>query len=267
MINLLKGIIIGIGKIIPGVSGAMIAMTFGVYDKSIDYINNYKYKKKESIKYLFPIILGVFLSIIIFSKIINYTINKYYLYTMMLFIGLIISDIPKLFLNIKIKDYYIILISFIIMLIISITNINNNYIIKNNYKDIIIFFLSGILEAIGTIIPGVSSSGLLLIIGTYNEIIKVISNITNINNIMYNIKILIPFIMGLVLGIILCIKIIDILLKKYKNKTYSLILGILISTIILLIIKVFNYKYTILELIIGLTFLVIGILIPNIIEK
>lgn len=267
MINLLKGIIIGIGKIIPGVSGAMIAMTFGVYDKSIDYINNYKYKKKESIKYLFPIILGVFLSIILFSKIINYTINIYYLYTMMLFIGLIISDIPKIFLNIKIKDYYIILISFIIMLIISITNINNNYIVKNNYKDIIVFFLSGIAEAIGTIIPGVSSSGLLLVIGTYNEIIKVIGNITNINIIIYNIKILMPFTIGLILGVILCIKVIDILLKKYKHKTYSIILGILLSTIVLLIIKVFNYKYTILELIIGLIFLIIGILIPNIIEK
>lgn len=265
MINILKGIIIGIGKIIPGVSGAMIAMTLGVYDKSIDYINNYKYKKKESIKYLLPIAIGIFLSIILFSKIINYTINRYYLYTMMLFIGLIISDIPKMSLNIK--NSYITLISFIIMILISITNINNNYIVKNNYKDIIIFFLSGIAEAIGTIIPGISSSGLLLIIGTYNEIIKVMSNITNINIIVNNTKILIPFIMGLVLGVILCIKIIDKLLKKYKNKTYSLILGILLSTIILLIIKVFNYKYTILELIIGLIFLVIGILIPNIIKK
>lgn len=55
MKNLLKGFIIGIGKIIPGVSGAMLAITMGVYDKSIYYINNFKSNKKESVRYLLTI--------------------------------------------------------------------------------------------------------------------------------------------------------------------------------------------------------------------
>ena len=78
MNNLIKGFIIGIGKILPGVSGALLAILMGVYDKSIDYIINFKRNKKESIKYLFPIGIGILLSIILFSKVIYYTLNKYY---------------------------------------------------------------------------------------------------------------------------------------------------------------------------------------------
>ena len=77
MKNLFKGFIIGIGKIIPGVSGAVLAILLGVYDKSIDYINNFNNKKKESIKYLLPLGIGIILAIVIFSKIITFTLNKY----------------------------------------------------------------------------------------------------------------------------------------------------------------------------------------------
>ena len=57
MINFIKGFIIGIGKIIPGVSGAMLATIMGVYDKSIFYICNFKNNIKTAIKYLFPIFI------------------------------------------------------------------------------------------------------------------------------------------------------------------------------------------------------------------
>ena len=66
MLNLLKGFIIGIGKIIPGVSGSVLAITLGVYDKSVEYINNFKHNKKESLKYLLPLGIGIIISIIIF---------------------------------------------------------------------------------------------------------------------------------------------------------------------------------------------------------
>ena len=72
MMNIIKGFIIGIGKIIPGVSGAILAISIGVYDKSIYYLNNFKNNKRESIKYLFPLGLGIIISIVSFSKIINY---------------------------------------------------------------------------------------------------------------------------------------------------------------------------------------------------
>ena len=260
MNNLIKGFIIGIGKILPGVSGALLAILMGVYDKSINYIINFKKNKKESIKYLFPIGIGILLSIILFSKIIYYALNKYYFEVMMLFIGLIIGTTPAITKKIEKKDNYLIIISFLIFFFISIINIDNTYIKQNNYIDSLVYFISGITEAIGTVVPGVSSSALLMIEGTYNIIIEAIANVIDI-------KVIIPFIIGLIIGLIITIKIINYLLKKYNNKIYSIILGILVSSIILLIIKSFKYKVTIPSLILGLIVLTIGIIISTIFRE
>ena len=172
MINILKGFIIGIGKIIPGVSGAILAISMGVYDKSIYYINNFKDNKKDSIKYLLPLSIGIIISIIFFSKIISYLLDKYYIITMLLFVGLIIGTIPSITKEINKKDYYLTIISFIIFLSLSLLGANNNYILKENITDKIVFILSGVLEAIGTVVPGVSSTALLMTIGTYKIIIS-----------------------------------------------------------------------------------------------
>ena len=261
MLNLLKGFIIGIGKIIPGVSGSVLAITLGVYDKSVEYINNFKHNKKESLKYLLPLGIGIIISIIIFSKIITILLDKYYQITMLFFIGLIIGGLPEIIKKVIVGT------SFIIFFIISISNLNSNYILKGNILDIIILFISGLLEAIGTVVPGVSSSALLMILGTYNIILSSIGNITSISVILTNIKIIIPFLLGVFLGIITLIKIIDYLLKKHENKLYSFVLGVLLSSIILLIIKVFKEKITIVELILGIIFLLLGVLISNLIKK
>ena len=141
MINFIKGFIIGIGKIIPGVSGAMLATIMGVYDKSIFYICNFKNNIKAAIKYLFPIGIGVIVSIILFSKIISLCLDKYYVITMLFFIGLIIGGFSFIVNKVNKSDYYISIISFVIFFLIVILNINNSYVIKNNFFDFIMFFV------------------------------------------------------------------------------------------------------------------------------
>ena len=179
---------------------------------------------------------------------------------MMLFIGLIIGTTPSIINKTEKKDNYLVIISFLIFFFISISNIDNTYIKQNNYIDSLVYFISGITEAIGTVVPGVSSSALLMIEGTYNIIIEAIANLIDI-------KVIIPFIIGLIIGLIITIKIINYLLKKYNNKIYSIILGILVSSIILLIIKSFKYKVTIPSLILGLIVLTIGIIISTIFRE
>lgn len=266
MINLLKGFIIGIGKIIPGVSGSVLALTLGVYDKSVEYLNSLKTNTKEKIKYLTPLALGILLAIIIFSKIITILLDKHYQITMLFFIGLLLGGIPEIIKKTKKENSIITITSFILFFIISITNLDTNYTLKGNIIDIILLFISGLLEAFGTVVPGVSSSALLMIIGTYKTILSSIGNITNISNILINIKIILPFILGLSLGVPLLIKIINYLLKKYESILYSFVLGVLLSSTILLIIKTFQVEITIIKLIMGLIFLFIGIIISNIIK-
>lgn len=260
MLNFFKGFIIGIGKIIPGVSGAMLAAIMGVYDKVLYYICYFRKNIKESIKYLSPIAGGILLSIILFSKVISICLGKYYVITMFFFIGLVIGGLPFIINKVNKKDYSITIISFSIFFFLSIFNINNNYTPQNNFIDIIIYILSGLLEAIGTIVPGVSSAALLMIVGTYDQIVYSIGNITNI-------KLIITFSISTIIFILLLMKIVEYLFRKYNNKMYSFVLGVLSSSIILLIIQVFKNKVSIITLSISLIFMVLGIIITNLFKE
>lgn len=258
IILFIKGLIIGIGKIIPGVSGAVLAIILKVYDQGIESITNIINNPKKSIPFLIKVGLGIILGIILFSNIINYALNNYYIITMLFFIGLIVGGIPNILKEVDKKDYKYTIIIILLFTLLSLLNINNNYIIKNNFIDYIIFFIGGILETCGTVIPGLSSTALLLILGIYNIIIESISNISKL---IIDYKILLPYILGIISSIIFVSKTISKLLKKYKKKTYSIILGLILSSILVLIVKTFTYQVTLIELFIGLIFMIIGIII------
>lgn len=253
----LKGFLIGIGKIVPGVSGAVLAMTFGIYDKGIDCIVNFFKKPKSNLKFLFFVGLGVVLGIVLFSKIINYSIKYYYFITMLFFIGLISGGLPSLMKEIKIKNYYLIMVSFLLMTLLSLNNVNNIYLLKNNYIDYIIFLLGGIFEGIGTIVPGISGTALLMILGIYNIVIEMISSI------IIDFRLIISFGVGMIVSIILISLLINIVLKKYKSNTYCFILGIILSTILVMFIKTFSVSFTILDFLIGLILFISGFIISN----
>ena len=260
MKNFFKGFIVGIGKIIPGVSGAMLAISMGIYDKALNYICSFNSNKKESIKYLFPIGLGIILSIIFFSRIISLFLDRFYLITMLFFVGLIIGGVPMIVCRVKKKDYYISIISFIIFFLISIFNIDNVYVNSGGIIDFFVFFLSGVVEAIGTVVPGISSTALLMIMGTYSSVINAIGSFNDIN-------ILIPFCFGLGLGIVVVVKIINWLFKKSENKVYAFVLGVLLSSIVLLMIQSFRNGSNMIELIIGIVFMMFGILIAGMLKE
>lgn len=260
IILFIKGIIIGIGKIIPGVSGALLAIILKLYDRGIDSIVNFFKNPKENILFLLKVGLGILMGIILFSKIINYALSNYYSYTMLFFIGLIIGGIPNISKEVEKKDYIYTLIVIIIFILISMVNINNNYIIKNNFTDYVIFFIGGIIETCGTVIPGLSSTALLLILGIYNHIILSLSNLFLIS---IDYKILLPFLLGIISSLILISKLISVALERYKEKTYSIILGLVLSSVIILILKTFTVYISIFKLIIGLILMIIGIIISN----
>ena len=131
----IKGIIIGIGKIVPGLSGSVMMISFGLYDKAIDAIGNFFDNMGKNILFLLNIGMGILIGIVIFSNILKYFITNYYIYTLSLFVGLIISGfnvIYKNMLNNK-KGYFLMFLSFMVMVIINNLGGNSNYIIKKNY--------------------------------------------------------------------------------------------------------------------------------------
>ncbi len=259
----IKGLIVGLGKIIPGVSGSLLAISLNVYDRAILAITNFFDDVIENTKFLFTLSLGIIVSIIIFSKIILYFITNYYVITMLFFIGLILGGllIFKSNYTSNKKNLIILLISFLIIIILSSFSHSNKYVIEGNIIDYLVFFSSGIIDALATVVPGISGTALLMNIGVYEIIISTISNITDINLIITNIKVLIPFGLGMVLGFILLSILISYLLKKYYSEMMAFILGVSIGSMTLLVISVFRSNYTYIELVLGFLFMTMGIFI------
>lgn len=257
---ILKGFIIGIGKIIPGVSGAMLAITLGVYDKAILAITDFTSDKKKNFKLLLLLGIGIISSIIVFSKIINYFYNNHYIPTMLFFMGLIIGGIPGLInkTSYNYKNIIITSVSFLIVTILSFSFINNTYMLKGNFVDYIILFIGGITEAFSSIVPGISGTALFMVMGIYNIVIEMLANLTNVIYVIDNFLLIVFFIIGLLLGVILISILVKWLFSKYSSKTYSAILGFCLSNVVILFLKIITYSPSLFGYLIGIPLSLIG---------
>lgn len=251
----IKGLIIGLGKILPGVSGSLMAISMKVYEPLLESINSFFKNPKKNIKFLLPILSGIIVSIIIFSKIISILLKKYYFPILLLFIGLIIGSIDfniKEFKTKKIPKIIIFTISF--TLIILINKLSLNITLKDTFFTNI---LLGIIEAISTIIPGISGTAIFIVLKKYEMIINMLSNpISNIN-------ILIPFLIGIIIGIILITKSIIYISKKHPIIFIIIIKAFTLSTLLIMYLNTLTINRTINDIIIGEILLIIGCILSK----
>lgn len=258
-----KGIIIGLGKIIPGVSGSMLAISLGIYKRIIDCINNFFKFSKEDVSFLFKIAIGIIISIVFFSKIIIFFLDEYYLITMIFFAGLIVGGIGDIKKSIVNNNALLVILCFTIITTLGLISINNEVIINDNLLKIVYYFFMGIVDAFTTVVPGISGTATLMMLGSYTNLIKSFSTIFNFNYLNTNILILIPFLFGFIVGIFITAHIIKFLFDKYKSSTYSSILGFSLATIVLMVIKSFNAYFTFKDFFIALLFFALGIFITK----
>ncbi len=257
MKEIIQGIIIGIGKIIPGVSGSIIAINLGIYEKAINCITHFFSDFKNNVYYLGKLGIGIIISISLLSGIIVYFLNNYYIVTMFLFIGLIIGSSKK---NKKHNKYnYISLISFSMVLgLVLITKPNtiqlNNTIIKFLY-----FVLIGLVDAATMIIPGISGTAILMMMGAYDLIINTYSSLFIISQLYTNLKVLIPFGLGIMIGIYLTSRMINYCFNKFQDQTYSAIKGLQWGTIVYMIFLCLKQYSSIIELMIGFLVCILGL--------
>lgn len=257
MNTLIKGVIIGLGKIIPGVSGSLLAISLGVYEKCIDIISNIRKELKYNIKFLILLLFGILLGIVFGSKLIHFFLNKFYLYTMCLFIGLIVSTVPSIMKKIDIKNninYLCLLIPIIIIYFMSVLPHNKIYVNSN-----MIIILLGYIDAITMIIPGVSGTAIFMILGVYDFILSLFGHIFSYQ--------IIPFSLGMIIGVFTTSKIINYFFKNYNANTYQAILSLVIASIFVLIRQTFNTNYNLLNILLGLILIIIGYYIGNFFDK
>lgn len=266
---ILKGIVLGTSFILPGVSGGVLSVVMGIYDKLIEAVSHF-YESwanfKKYFNFLFFLGVGGIISVLILTNVIEFALNKIPVITILLFVGLIVGGVPQLFNKIKNEvSFGNILLMFIgigLLVIMSFTTGGaGNQVIDTSLISMIKMFGIGVLSSATIVIPGVSGSFLLMVIGYYEPLLRIVNEITSFTNLYNNIIVMIPLGIGLVVGAILIARVIDFCLKKYPVKTYYVIIGFVIASIIEVFLSVFEYSYTIPTIIIGLILMVFSSLI------
>lgn len=258
--NFIKGIFIGSGAILPGISSGVICMVLGLYEKLLDSILNFFKDIKENLKFLFPIVSGAAVGIILFSNIVLYFFNTIPCQTKSLFIGLLLGSIYILAQpnsqnqdnnqNNKSKC-----ISFSICFLIGISliyleniiNFSSEYVANKFSASFLI--LSGFFMSLGIVVPGVSSTVILMLLGVYSTYLSAVS--------VVNMTVLFPMMLGAGIGSIIFMKIVQKLLNKYHSQTIFGIIGFSLGSVFILYP---TYSFN-LESLISIILLVLGFVI------
>lgn len=272
-----KGFIMGIANIIPGVSGGTLALTLGIYERFIGAISHFFSNLKENIKFLLPIAIGLCLAILSMSRVIDYSYEHFPIPTTLFFVGLVIGGIPMLYHKVKgkkegkqISSWTILLMTFSLVIVMAFADQLFGTTAKVNLSGLdlwgyIILFFVGMIAAATMVIPGVSGSLVLMLLGYYYPILKVVKSLTKFENLGENIMIAGIFGVGVLVGIVLISKIIEFLLKKFETKTYYGVLGFIFASILAIPISTYNEVENLVfsapQILIGIIFMAIGGLI------
>ena len=237
-IHIIKGAIMGAANVIPGVSGGTMALVMGIYERLINSINQLNFNtlkkifitrdfksfaKDTDLFFLISITVGIFVSIFSLSILLEFLFESHKILVLSYFFGLIFASV--FFVGKTIKKYttlsiFLFLIGFLIaggMVFISPSSSNSSF---------LFLIISGAIAMCSMILPGLSGSFVLLLIGNYELIICAINDL--------NFTILIPFGIGALSGIILFAKFLQFIFKKFRNNTISLLTGFIFGSLIVL---------------------------------
>lgn len=274
----IKGFIMGIANIIPGVSGGTLALTLGIYEDFIGAISHFFSNLKKNLKFLLPVGIGMIAAILSMSNLISTSFDNYPIPTTLFFMGLVIGGIPLLFNKIKnskekkqVSSYIIAFLTFSLVMILAFgeqifgSGLGDVNLYNLDAFGYIILCVIGIIAAATMVIPGVSGSLVLMLLGYYLPVIGVLKDLTKFNNLGQNILIASVFGIGILIGIVLIAKLIEYLLSKYEKKTYFGVLGFIIASVAAIPISVFNtvenINFDLIQILIGIVLLGLGSII------
>lgn len=244
--TLISGVVIGIGFIIPGVSGGILAVLLGIYDKIIYSISNFRKDVLKNSGFLFIVMTGVILGSVLFSNVLIFLLETKEYAIKYVFMGLIIGGLPSLIREIRLHDQKkinILFLSVALLFSIGLFLIEKTAIFKldSNNLTVMNLIVAGVFYSMGKIIPGISGAALLMLLGIYEYLLSILANPFSLS--FGKILRLLPFFISFVISAILLVKLINYLLKKHYNKTYSAILGFVLGSI-LFIFPGFNFDFS-----------------------
>ncbi len=223
----LKGIVVGVGGISPGLSGSVLLVILGLYHKVIDSLANLFKNFKKNILFFLPIGIGMLVGVVLFSRLIEFTLENFELQTRLAFLGLIIGTIPLFYKETKKEGklkplhYILLLIAFIIGSYIF--TFNNTFFKPVTTLNFIKAFLLGFVGMSATIVPGIDGAATLSALGLYEQWLK----LTSLSN--FNFSIYVPAIIGMLASVFALSSVINLMIKKYYTATFSVLFGFFLS--------------------------------------
>ncbi len=227
---LYKGAIIGGTMLVPGVSGGSMAMILGIYNRLISSVSSFFKNIKHNIIFLMLFVAGAGVGMLIFAKPILLLIENYTLPMMYFFIGAVVGGIPMIYKCAGVKttswkDIMCMLLGMASVLLLLFIPKDTFLGYDNTNKiNIIIQIISGVIAALALVLPGISVSYMLLLMGIYDKTITAISQL--------DIVFLFPMALGLGIGIILTTKVLENAMKNHPRQTYLIILGFVLGSIV-----------------------------------
>ena len=249
--QILRGVVIGVANIIPGVSGGTMMVSMGIYDTLIHCITHLFKEFKKSILTLLPYAIGMLVGILALASVISWGLENYPLPTNTLFIGLILGGLSPLLKKIdKKKINAAAVIAFIALFALIIwmgfqnkDSIQNADTIEMNAVQMLLMVVMGVIASGTMIIPGVSGSLVLMLLGYYKAVTGALKTVASglvhfdFAALGQPLLMLIPFVVGIVLGIFGVAKAIEWLTSKFPTATYCGVLGLVVASPISLLIQ------------------------------
>lgn len=269
--SILKGMVIGIANIIPGVSGGTMMVAMGIYDKLIHCITHLFKEFKKSVLFLIPIAIGMGIAVVGGSLGIEMLFEKFPVQTNLLFIGLILGGLPAIWKKVKgnsIRGGHILAFLVFFVLVAGLALLGER---EGNAADLSLSLISiiklfgvGVIAAATMVIPGVSGSMMLLLMGYYNPILTAINDFLralvafDMNGILTGIGILLPFGIGVIVGIFAIAKVIEFVFNKFPLYAYWAIIGLIVASPIAIVAMGSFPALTVINVLTGIVALALG---------
>lgn len=277
--EILRGVFIGVANIIPGVSGGTIALSMGIYEKIISAVNNIRKSFKDSVKTLLPYVIGAVLGIVVLSFVIEFCLEKFELPTLMAFVGLILGGLPPIIKRVENEKFkfthflsFLLFAAIIVVPTLIANDMNITRELTLNFGSVVLMLILGVVAAASMVIPGVSGSMILMMLGYYDTILNTITTFIkaltsfDITTMLTCSGILIPFGIGVLLGIVVTAKIIEKLLTKYPNATMWGIIALVVTSPFAILWGV-NLNINVLMLLSSVVTFVIGFMVAKKLSK
>lgn len=225
MVDFLKGIVVGIGGVAPGLSGSVLLVIFGLYQRVVDAIGTLFKNFKKNVAFLLPLAVGVVVGVLLFSKVVDFLLGNFEFQTRYAFLGLIVGTIPLFYGEVK-RDgiapvnYAVMVVAFVAGVFLVYVNGGAPAVTNPNLVQSV---LMGVAYAGSAIIPGVDSAAIMSALGLYVLWVESLATL--------NLSVLIPAAFGLAAGLLLFSFVMNTLLKHFYTMTFSVIFGLFISII------------------------------------